>query len=77
MISRNIPPQRLEELREDFAAVDEDHDGAIDYAEFETLMDNLNAQMSPTDLRIGFGEIDTDRDGRISLVEFVAWRDRG
>ncbi len=67
-------PERLEELHEDFAAVDADQDGRIDYAEFGTLMENLNAGMKGPALRIGFGEIDTDHDGRISLAEFVAWR---
>lgn len=73
----NVPPERLEELREDFETVDEDRDGRIDFGEFASLMDNLNAQMTDTDLRIGFTEIDADHDGSISLVEFVAWRARG
>lgn len=72
----DVPPDRLEELREDFEAVDGDQDGCIDFGEFASLMDNLNAQMSDTDLRIGFAEIDADHDGRISLAEFVAWRIR-
>src|SRR5690606_20965137 len=63
----NVPPERLEELREDFETVDEDQDGRIDFAEFASLMDNLNAQMTDTDLRIGFTEIDADHDGSISL----------
>lgn len=67
-------PERLEELREDFAAVDEDQDGRIDYGEFGQLMETLNAGMTGHELRIGFGEIDTDHDGRISLAEFIAWR---
>lgn len=69
-----IPNERIEELREDFAAVDDDQDGRIDFAEFTVLMNELGAEMSSEVLRIGFGEIDTDRDGRISLAEFVAWR---
>lgn len=73
----NVPHERLEELREDFEAVDDDQDGRIDFGEFSGLMDNLNAQMSDDVLRIGFAEIDTDGDGRISLAEFVAWRARG
>lgn len=72
--SGRIPPARLDELREDFAEVDEDQDGAIDFGEFSTLMDNLGAGLSGEHLRIGFGEIDTNGDGRISLGEFIAWR---
>ncbi|HUG73457.1 MAG TPA: EF-hand domain-containing protein [Steroidobacteraceae bacterium] len=70
----NVPPERIEDLREEFAAVDGDQDGSIDYAEFSVLMDSLDPNMKGTVLRIGFGEIDTDHDGRISLAEFVAWR---
>lgn len=69
-----VPPELIEELREDFEEVDDDNDGQIDFAEFRGLMENLEARMTDTDLRIGFGEIDSDHDGRISLVEFVAWR---
>lgn len=76
-MSPNIPrPQleRLEELREDFAEVDDDGDGVIDFGEFSTLMGNLDSHMKSTELRIGFDAIDTDRNGRISLAEFIAWR---
>ena len=69
-----VPPERIEELGEDFAAVDADKDGRIDYAEFTILMEELGADMSSDVLRIGFAEIDADRDGRISLAEFIAWR---
>ena len=69
-----ISQERIEELREDFASVDSDEDGCIDFGEFANLMDNLSAGVSSADLRIGVGEIDSDRDGRISLAEFVAWR---
>jgi len=70
----SVPPERIEELREDFEAVDGDQDGRIDYGEFSVLMDSLDPDMTDAVLRIGFGEIDTDHDGRISLTEFVAWR---
>lgn len=72
-----IAPELIEELREDFASVDDDQDGQIDFAEFRNLMDNLEAGMSQTDLLIGFRAIDADHDGRISLEEFVAWRSQG
>lgn len=77
MSPRNPPsltPELVEELREDFAEVDDDQDGQIDFGEFSHLMENLEARVSHTDLRIGFGEIDADGDGRINLAEFVGWR---
>ena len=66
-------PESPRELRADFRAVDADEDGCIDFAEFSTLMENLEAEMSAQELRIGFGELDTNHDGRIDLDEFVAW----
>jgi Ca2+-binding EF-hand superfamily protein len=70
----SVPPELIEELREDFEEVDDDQDGQIDFAEFRGLLENLEAGMSDAELRIGFREIDADHDGRISLREFVAWR---
>jgi len=72
-----VSAELIEELREDFATVDADQDGWIDFPEFTSLMDHLNAEMSHEDLRTGFGVIDADGDGRISLAEFVAWRSQG
>jgi Ca2+-binding EF-hand superfamily protein len=66
-------PESARELREDFRAVDADNDGYIDFAEFGSLMENLEAQMSADELRIGFSEIDTNQDGRIDLHEFATW----
>jgi calcium-binding protein CML len=63
----------VQELQEDFASADDDGDGRIDFAEFKSLLEDLNAGMSQTELSIGFREIDTDRDGRIDLQEFAAW----
>ncbi len=65
--------ERTEELRESFAACDENQDGNIQYGEFASLMRNLGAEMSEDECTIGFTEIDTDKDGVISLDEFVAW----
>jgi Ca2+-binding EF-hand superfamily protein len=62
-----------QELKEDFAEADSDHDGRIDFKEFGALLENLEAGVSEQDLRIGFHEIDTDHDGRINLREFVDW----
>ena len=66
-------PEIAGELRENFDNVDSNEDGRIDFGEFSRLLENLEAQMSETDLRIGFREIDTDHDGCISLGELAAW----
>lgn len=69
-----VPQELAAELREDFEAVDQDQDGRIDFPEFRSLMDGLEACMSDMDLHIGFQEIDSDHDGRINLGEFIEWR---
>jgi Ca2+-binding EF-hand superfamily protein len=68
-----IRPEIAGELQENFDNVDSNEDGRIDFGEFKLLLENLEAQMSETDLRIGFREIDTDHDGCISLGELAAW----
>jgi len=63
----------LRELKEDFEEADSDQDGHIDFGEFKTLLEDLEAGMSDGELRIGFREIDSDRDGSIDFREFSAW----
>jgi Ca2+-binding EF-hand superfamily protein len=68
---RHLASER--ELKEEFAVADRDHDGRIDFEEFVSLMEGLNAGMSRSDLRIGFQEIDTDADRLIDFREFADW----
>lgn len=64
---------KKKELREDFAHVDKNGDGRIEYKEFCTLMHNLEAGMSGSELRIGFHAIDTNHDDLIDFAEFRSW----
>lgn len=66
-------PAGVRELREAFMAADRDQDGHIDSAEFEQLLDDLEAGMTKQDLAIGFREVDTDHDGLIDSIEFMEW----
>jgi Ca2+-binding EF-hand superfamily protein len=66
-------PSSGRELRQAFSLADRDRDGRIDAAEFEQLLEDLEAGMSRQDLTIGFGEVDTDRDGFIDCREFMEW----
>lgn len=66
-------PASARELREAFATADRDRDGRIDFAEFEQLLDDLEAGMSKQDLAIGFREVDTNHDGLIDSPEFMEW----
>lgn len=65
--------EQLDELRETFDYNDRDKDGRIQLDEFSAMLDELEADMSPSDIEIGFKDIDTNDDGLIDFEEFVAW----
>ena len=64
---------RVAELRQAFRQCDADRDGSIEFAEFVTLLDNLDAGVSAREARIGFDAVDADNDQQIDIDEFVAW----
>jgi len=64
---------RVEEIEELFEQNDTDGNGDIDFAEFASLMRDLDERMSEQTLQIGFREIDVNKDGRINLAEFLEW----
>ena len=66
-------PATHRELIQEFAAADRDNDGRIDFGEFRSLLEGLDAAMSIEEMRIGFHEVDADRDGLIDCREFVDW----
>jgi Ca2+-binding EF-hand superfamily protein len=70
-VSRHPAGER--ELKEEFAVADRDRDHRLNYAEFTSLLQGLEAGMSAQELRIGFHEIDTDADGLVDFKEFVDW----
>ena len=65
--------EQLDELRETFDYNDRDKDGRIQLDEFSAMLDELEADMSPSEIEIGFKDIDTNDDGLIDFDEFVAW----
>ena len=65
--------EELDELREAFDYNDRDSDGKIQLDEFSSMLDELEAEMSKSDIEIGFKDIDTNDDGLIDFEEFVAW----
>ena len=65
--------EQLDELREAFDYNDRDNDGRIQLDEFSAMLDELEADMTRTDIEIGFKDIDTNDDGLIDFDEFVAW----
>jgi calmodulin len=65
--------EELDELRETFDYNDRDGDGRIQLVEFSAMLDELEAEMSDSDIEIGFKDIDTNDDGLIDFAEFVDW----
>jgi Ca2+-binding EF-hand superfamily protein len=73
-MAKNKPTEEeLDELREAFDYNDRDGDGRIQLDEFSAMLDELEAQMTESDIEIGFKDIDTNDDGLIDFQEFVAW----
>jgi Ca2+-binding EF-hand superfamily protein len=64
---------RVEEIEELFEQNDSDGNGDIDFAEFASLMRDLDDNILQPSLEIGFREIDVNKDGRINLAEFLEW----
>ena len=73
-MAKNKPTEEeLDELREAFDYNDRDGDGRIQLDEFSAMLDELEAEMTESDIEIGFQDIDTNDDGLIDFPEFVAW----
>jgi Ca2+-binding EF-hand superfamily protein len=73
-MAKNKPnEEELDELREAFDYNDRDGDGRIQLDEFASMLDELEAEMSQSDVEIGFKDIDTNDDGLIDFTEFVGW----
>jgi calmodulin len=68
-----LTEEELDELREAFDYNDRDGDGRIQLDEFSAMLDELEAEMSRSDVEIGFKDIDTNDDGLIDFQEFAAW----
>jgi len=66
--------EELAEIDALFARADADHDGQINFGEFQALVRELDQEEVPADtLRIGFEATDLDGNGRINIDEFRAW----
>jgi Ca2+-binding EF-hand superfamily protein len=68
-----VTPEEYDELKESFEYNDSNADGKIDFSEFLSMLNDLEADIGEAEARIGFRAIDTDRDGAIGLDEFVEW----
>lgn len=68
-----LTPEEREELEESFQYNDLDNDGSIEFDEFQTMLTDMDSQVSPEEARIGFQAIDSNNDGVIGLEEFIEW----
>ncbi|HEY5567452.1 MAG TPA: EF-hand domain-containing protein [Gammaproteobacteria bacterium] len=69
----SVTPEEFDELKESFQYNDSNEDGKIEFDEFVSMLEELEADVEEDEARVGFRTIDTDKDGAIELDEFVAW----
>jgi len=62
-----------DQLKAEFAKIDQNKSNSIDLNELESLCKNLNLACNLEEVKQLFKEMDTDHDGKISFEEFVAW----
>jgi len=63
----------IAESRQVFELCDVNGDGFIDPAEFRTLLEVLDGDVSSAECQLNFEHADTEGDGYIGFKEFVAW----
>lgn len=68
-----VSEEERRELKEAFDFNDSDSNGQIDFMEFMSLLEGLEAGIDAAQAQFGFETVDTDGDGAISFDEFVEW----
>jgi Ca2+-binding EF-hand superfamily protein len=68
-----LSTSQLGELRQSFDASDANGDGWIVCAEFATLLQTLDRDLSEAECSLAFDSADSDGDGAISFEEFMRW----
>merc|ERR1712078_837745 len=71
VIARQLSTAEVENLRNQFQAMDVNGDGQLTYDELRTAMFECKVEM-PDDLEKVMKSIDSDRSGRIDYTEFIA-----
>lgn len=70
---KDMTPEELAELRENYDRFDSDGDGWIVLKEFAHLLQLLDADLSKDECALAFESADEDGDGSISFEEFMKW----
>ena len=68
-----LTAEEFDELTESFDYNDSDKDGMLEFPEFVSMLNALEAEIDADEARVGFNEIDSDDDGAIDLDEFIEW----
>ncbi|HWM29436.1 MAG TPA: EF-hand domain-containing protein [Woeseiaceae bacterium] len=68
-----LTAEEFDELTESFDYNDSDKDGMLEFPEFVSMLNALEADIDADEARVGFNEIDSDDDGAIDLDEFIEW----
>lgn len=68
-----VTEEERRELKEAFDYNDSDNNGRIDFMEFVSMLNGLEAGIDTAQAQIGFETIDTNGNGTISFDEFIEW----
>lgn len=70
---RQLPDDKIAEIKGHFAFFDRDNNGEIDLDEFAELLRVLSPGATKEQAEKGFGFIDENNDGHIDFDEFLVW----
>ncbi|MCB9759712.1 MAG: EF-hand domain-containing protein [Alphaproteobacteria bacterium] len=70
---KELSDEELADLRETFDYYDRNKNGSIDIRELDGLMESLDVELTPDQLKVALMSLDADGSGVIEFEEFVDW----
>ncbi len=70
---KDLSPQQLAEIKENFEFFDRDSNSKIDLGEFTKLLRVISPTATLEQAQKGFELIDENQDGHIDFDEFINW----
>jgi Ca2+-binding EF-hand superfamily protein len=70
---KDLDPEKVKQIREEFDFFDKDKNGEIDFHEFFDLLRVISPKAKESSAREGFEMIDENGDGHIDFDEFLTW----